>query len=89
MASKNLSTYPKGADNDKLDEIVRVIESKEWDTLDRLIGMSPEEAERILREEPTIDAEEFKRLMEEADRKEEREHAAQGFDVGETCKKPA
>ena len=44
-------------------EIARAIESRDWDTLDRLTGMSPEEAERILREEPMIDAAEVNKLL--------------------------
>jgi hypothetical protein len=48
-------------------EILRAIESRDWDALDKLVGMSPEEAERILREDPSIDLKEFIRMIEEAE----------------------
>jgi hypothetical protein len=48
-------------------EILRAIESRDWDALDKLVGMSPEEAERILREDPSIDLKEFIRMSEEAE----------------------
>ncbi len=89
MSSNKSSDGANGTPINPFAEIMRAIESRDWDTLDRLVGMSPEEAERILREEPTIDGEEFKRLMEEADRDEEKENAAQGIDVGKACQKPA
>lgn len=51
----------------KLAEVIDAIEKRDWKTLDRLTGMSPEEAERILREEPMMDAADFNRIIDELD----------------------
>lgn len=48
-----------------------LIETRDWNGLDELVGFCPEEAERILREDPMIDAAEVNRRMEELDRIDE------------------
>jgi Holliday junction resolvasome RuvABC DNA-binding subunit len=70
-------------------ELLRAIEARDWATVDRITGMTPEEAERILKEETFIDAAEVNRLMEELDRAEETQDAAQGLNVAPACGKPA
>lgn len=72
-------------DHDKLIELNRAIELRDWAAVDRLTGMSPEEAERILREEPMIDGADFNRMLEELDRQEDAANAAQGIDVANPC----
>jgi len=67
-----------------LPDLLRAIENRDWPALDRLVGMSPEEAERILRDEPMIDAADFNRRMEALERDEENANASQGFDVPTT-----
>ena len=54
----------------------------------KIVVMTPEEAERILREETFIDAAEANRLMEEMDRAEEIEDAAQGLNVPQALGTP-
>jgi hypothetical protein len=61
-------------------QVIAAIECRDWAALDRLVGMSAAEAERILREEPMIDAADFNRRLEELDR-QECPNVAQGFDV--------
>lgn len=68
MSSEKSKDRSNGANNGNFQEIMSAIDSRNWAELDRLVGMSPEEAERILREEPMIDGDEFMRMWKEADR---------------------
>lgn len=43
--------------------ITRAIENRDWDAFDRLTGLTHEETERILREEPVVDATEVFRML--------------------------
>jgi hypothetical protein len=51
----------------RMEEMKRLIALRDWDALDRLEGFSREEAERILREEPMIDAAAINCVMEQLD----------------------
>ena len=44
-------------------EFISAIERRDWETVDRLMGISAEEEERILREEALIDAAEVNRRL--------------------------
>src|SRR5436190_246798 len=63
MSSTNGINNQNGNGRTRSQEIMHLIETRNWEALDRLVGMSPEEAERILREEPMIDAADFNRLI--------------------------
>ena len=63
MSNTNGAGEPNGKKLTREEEMIALIENGDWDTLDRLIGISPEETERILREEPRIDASEVNRML--------------------------
>src|SRR5690242_3200759 len=70
-ADAESKTTPRNGDGPRnLAELIRVIESRDWKGLEQLVRMSPEEAERILREEPVVDAADFNPLLDELDRRE-------------------
>ena len=45
-----------------------LVEKRDWAALDEMVGFSPEEAERILREEPMIDGALVNQLLEELEK---------------------
>jgi rRNA processing protein Krr1/Pno1 len=68
MSATNGANEQNGQGRTRVEEMKHLIQIRDWDALDILVGFSPEEAERILREEPMIDAAEVNRMMEELDR---------------------
>jgi hypothetical protein len=72
MSATNRVGDQNGKRQTRGEEMMHLIESRDWSGLDKLVGFSPEEVERILREEPMIDAVEVNRRMEELDRTDER-----------------
>jgi hypothetical protein len=63
MSETNGASEKNGEKRTREEEMVTLIENGDWDALDRMLGWSREEDERILREEPMIDAAEINRLF--------------------------
>ena len=63
MPELNGASEKNGKKRTREEEMIDLIENGDWDILERMLGWSREEDERILREEPMIDAAEINRLF--------------------------
>jgi hypothetical protein len=68
MSEKYGETVTNGKTQARSAEMKRLIDAKDWDGLDKLLGYSREQDELALREEKMIDAAEVNRRIEELDR---------------------
>ena len=71
MSATNGARDRNGIEQTRGEKMKQLIETRDWVGLDKMVGFSPAEAERILREERMIDAAEVNRRMEELDRADE------------------